>query len=114
MKIAPLKIKNKLHSAKGCVPKYKISIKDQTGNEVVAADPKATRAMLALMDLGAVNGGAACHWGGPAAAAEMASAIHAKMFQNETWTESYNFVNDIGHAENGIYALRANLGFGGF
>ena len=113
MKIAPLKIKNKLHSAKGCVPKYKISIKDQTGNEVVAADPKATRAMLALMDLGAVNGGAACHWGGPAAAAEMASAIHAKMFQNETWTESYNFVNDIGHAENGIYALRANLGFGG-
>ena len=113
MKIAPLKIKNKLHGAKALEPKYKVSVKNKSGDEVVAADPKATRAMLALMDLGAVNGGAACHWGGPAAAAEMASAIHAKMFQSDSWMDSFNFVNDIGHAENGIYALRANLGFGG-
>ncbi|MCO4753261.1 MAG: transketolase [Bacteriovoracaceae bacterium] len=111
--MAPLKIKNKLHGAKNCLPKYKATIKDKDGNEVVAGDPRATRALVALMDLGAVNGGAACHWGGPAAAAEMSSAIHAKMFQNENWTENFNFVNDIGHAENGIYALRANLGFGG-
>src|SRR5947207_15039146 len=27
------------------------------------------------------------------------------------WHEAYNFVNDAGHTENGIYALRANYGF---
>jgi transketolase len=29
------------------------------------------------------------------------------------WHEAFNFVNDAGHAENGIYALRANYGFDG-
>jgi transketolase N-terminal domain/subunit len=29
------------------------------------------------------------------------------------WHEAYNFVNDAGHTENGIYALRANYGFDG-
>ncbi|MEX0798923.1 MAG: transketolase C-terminal domain-containing protein, partial [Bacteriovoracaceae bacterium] len=113
MSLAPMKIHSKLHTAKNCQPKYKTTVKDKNGKEVVCADPRATRALVALMDLGAVNGGAACHWGGPAAAAEMASAIHAKMFETADWRKSYNFVNDIGHAENGIYALRANLGFGG-
>ena len=109
----PLKIKNRLCTAKDLKPKYAATVKDGKGNEVVCGDPKYTRALVALMDLGAVNGGAACHWGGPAAAAEMSSAIHAKMFQSSDWRQDFNFINDIGHAENGIYALRANLGFGG-
>ena len=29
------------------------------------------------------------------------------------WHEAFNFVNDAGHAENGIYALRALYGFDG-
>lgn len=113
MSLSPMRIKSKLCAAQNLTPKYPISIKNKSGQEVVCGDPKYTRALLALMDLGAVNGGAACHWGGPAAAAEMSSAIHAKMFQSADWREDFNFVNDIGHAENGIYALRANLGFGG-
>lgn len=44
--------------------------------------------------------------------AECMSALHGIMFQEKGWSDKYNFVNDIGHAENGIYALRANLGFG--
>jgi transketolase len=67
------------------------------------------------MDIHAVCGGAACHWGGPAAFAEINSAIHGLMFSepDRPWFEAYNFVNDAGHAENGIYALRANYGFDG-
>ena len=67
------------------------------------------------MDVHAVNGGAACHWGGPAAFAEIMSSIHGILFRRggEPWHERYNFVNDAGHTENGIYALRANLGFDG-
>jgi transketolase len=56
-----------------------------------------------------VIGGAACHWGGPAALAEIMSAIHGLMFMEKgrPWHEAYNFVNDAGHTENGVYALRA-------
>ena len=41
------------------------------------------------------------------------SSIHALMFENKSrpWFEQFNFVNDAGHTENGIYALRANYGF---
>jgi transketolase len=41
------------------------------------------------------------------------SAIHGILFstQDRPWHEAYNFVNDAGHTENGIYALRANYGF---
>lgn len=82
---------------------------------MVLADPRATRALVALMDVHAVNGGAACHWGGPAAFAEIMAAIHGVLFAASArpWHESYNFVNDAGHAENGVYALRANYGFDG-
>ncbi len=81
--------------------------------EVTLADPRATRALVALMDVHAVVGGAACHWGGPAAFAEMNAAVHGLMFatQGREWHEAYNFVNDAGHTENGIYALRALLWF---
>ena len=112
MSIKPLKLENKLANTPSAKPKYAVSVKNSAGNEVVCGDPKITRALVALMDLAAVNGGAASHWGGPAAMAESMSAVHALMFQNKNWFEDYNFVNDIGHAENGIYALRANLGFG--
>ena len=85
------------------------------GEEVVLGDPRASRALVALMDMCAVNGGAASHWGGPAAFAEIISAIHGIMFavKDRPWHEAYNFVNDAGHCENGIYALRANYGFDG-
>jgi transketolase len=43
------------------------------------------------------------------------AAIHAIMFSvpGREWHEAFNFVNDAGHTENGIYALRANYGFDG-
>src|SRR2546426_4950799 len=95
------------------VPKYSVRIKNGAGQDVTLADPRATRALVALMDVHAVNGGAACHWGGPAAFAEIMAAIHGIMFstQGREWYEAFNFVNDAGHTENGIYALRANYGF---
>jgi transketolase len=112
MSLTPLKTKTKLQDSPTSAPKYAVTVKDAKGQEIKCGDPSATRALVALMDLGAVNGGAASHWGGPAAAAEITSAIHALMFQTPKWYQSYNFVNDIGHAENGVYALRANLGYG--
>ena len=102
-----------LHPAPQTEPKYSIAVTAADGSEHKCADPKASRSLLALMNLHAVNGGAACHWGGPAAMAESMSALHEIMFQSENWFEDFNFVNDIGHAENGIYALRALHGFGG-
>ncbi len=108
----PLTLRNLLSYAPQSKPRYFVTIKDQKGVEVLCGDPKVTRTLLVLMNQGAVNGGAACHWGGPSAMAEMMSATHALMFKEAKWFDHYNFVNDIGHAENGIYALRANLGFG--
>lgn len=108
----PLKIKNLLHSAPSQAPKYSLTVKKADGSDAVCGDPAITRALVALMDLSAVNGGAASHWGGPAAMAESMSALHSIMFEEKNWFQKYNFVNDIGHGENGIYALRANLGFG--
>jgi transketolase len=111
--LTPLKLKTRLAPNPARAPKYSLKVRNAAGQEVVVADPKATRALVALMNVHAVNGGAACHWGGPAAYAEMMAAIHAIMFSDNDrpWFEAYNFVNDAGHAENGIYALRANYGF---
>ncbi len=113
--LTPLKLKNKLAGTPAGPPKYSTTVKNARGQDVVLGDPRATRALVALMDVHAVNGGAACHWGGPAAFAEIMAAIHGVMFaaSNRPWHEVYNFVNDAGHAENGIYALRANYGFDG-
>src|SRR6266498_1797434 len=111
--LKPLPLKSKLAPAPARPPKYSLTISNSQGQDVVVADPRATRAVVALIDVHAVNGGAACHWGGPAAYAEMMAAIHAIMFatKGRQWHEAFNFVNDAGHAENGIYALRANHGF---
>jgi transketolase len=67
------------------------------------------------MDQHATIGGAACHWGGGSAFAEVLSAIHAVMFseKDRPWHQAYNFVNDAGHTENGVYAIRANYGYDG-
>jgi transketolase len=112
MSLSPLKIKSNLAPAPSAAPLYGVSIKNKQGQPVLCGDPKATRALLALMNMHAVIGGAACHWGGPSALAEMMSALHAYMFQKKDWMNSFNFINDVGHGENGIYALRANLSYG--
>ncbi len=113
--LAPLHFKSKLAATPTSAPKYTATVKNAAGADVTLADPRATRALVALMDVHAVVGGAACHWGGPAAFAEMNAAIHGIMFatQGREWHEAFNYVNDAGHAENGVYALRALYGFDG-
>ncbi|MCY4523415.1 MAG: transketolase, partial [Halobacteriovoraceae bacterium] len=74
--------------------KYPISIKNSQKKEVILADPRATRAALLLMNQHAVIGGAACHWGGPAAFAEIMSALYGLMFEKNPWFDFFNFVND--------------------
>ena len=113
--LTPLKLKILLGPTPIDPPKYAAKVKNASGQEVTLGDPKATRALVALMDVHAVVGGAACHWGGPAAFAEIMASIHGIMFaeKGRQWHEAYNFVNDAGHTENGIYALRANYGFDG-
>jgi transketolase len=97
-------------------PKFAVESTLKNGTKIICADPKASRAMITLMDMNAVLGGAAAHFGGPSAFAELMSATHALMFhdskeQNKAWDELFNFVNDAGHCENGLYALKANYGF---
>ena len=113
--LAPLKLKSKLASTPRTAPKYSVKVKNTAGDEVTLADPRASRALVALMNVHAVNGGAACHWGGPAGFAEIMSAIHGIMFATagREWHEAFNFSNDAGHTENGVYALRALYGFAG-
>jgi transketolase len=113
--LAPLNIPSKLAPTPAGPPKYSVKVKNAKGEDVVLGDPRATRALVALMDTEAVNGGAACHWGGPSAFAEIMASIHGLMFatKGRPWHEAFNFVNDAGHTENGIYALRCNYGFDG-
>jgi transketolase len=113
--LRPLKIPNRLAPTPTQGPKYPKSVRNLGGKDVVLADPVMTRVLVALMDTHAVIGGAACHWGGPAALAEIMSAIHGVMFaeKNRPWHEAYNFVNDAGHTENGVYALRSQYAFDG-
>ncbi len=94
-------------------PAFAATVRRADGSPLEVACPVATRTMLALMNMNAVVGGAACHWGGPAALAELMSAIHALMFAKDPWHQHYNFANDAGHTENGVYALKANYGFAG-
>ena len=97
--LKPLTLKNRL-AGTPAAPKYAAKVKNAAGQEVALGDPRATRALVALMDVHAVNGGAACHWGGPAAFAEINAAVHGLMFatQGRPWHEAFNFVNDAGHA----------------
>lgn len=113
--LQPLALKSRLAGTPSSAPKHAVKVKNAAGADVTLADPRASRALLALMNLHAVLGGAACHWGGPAAYAEIIASIHGILFATtgREWYDAYNFVNDTGHAENGIYALRALYGFDG-
>ena len=113
--LTPLHLKSKLAATPQAAPKYTATVKNAAGAEVTLADPRATRALVALMDVHAVVGGAACHWGGPAAFAEINAAVHGIMFATagREWYDAYNYINDAGHTENGVYALRALYGFDG-
>ncbi len=99
-------------------PFYSCSVKGRHGSPVFLADPRATRSMISLMDMNAILGGAASHYGGPAAFAELMSALHGIVFEeakqkNVPWHNLYHLVNDAGHCENGLYAIKANYGFAG-
>jgi transketolase len=96
--------------------RYRTSVRLKTGENLEVADPTATRALVALMDMQAVLGGAASHFGGPSAFAELMSALHGLVFheasqKNLPWHELFHILNDAGHCENGLYALKANYGF---
>src|SRR5687768_328001 len=78
--LTPLKLQSRLAGTPAATPKYSLTVKNGKGEELRLADPRATRALVALMNVHAVNGGAACHWGGPAAFAEIMAAIHGVMF----------------------------------
>jgi len=112
MQVIP--IKNGLANAVAD-PRFSVTLKNSLGEEIVLADPKATRALLACMNMEAALEGAASHWGGPSAFAEIMSALHALMFyeaqkKNQNWYDMFHLINDAGHCENGLYALKANYG----
>jgi transketolase len=114
----PLKVENKLHGNPTSPLRWTAKIKDAEGKEITSACTHSTRAMIALMDMAAVQGGAACHFGGPSAFAEIMSGLHAFMFSKaeqakKTWHQMFHFVNDAGHCENGLYALKANYNLAG-
>ena len=116
--IKPLEVKNKLAGHNNQKPQFSKKVKLKNGNEISVADPKATRALVALMDMYAVLGGAASHYGGPAALAELMSALHGLVFneaeqQHKQWFDIAHIINDAGHCENGLYALKANYGMAG-
>src|SRR6266511_1586463 len=81
--LAPLPLKSRLGGTPKGTPKYSVTVKNAAGQPVTLADPRATRALVALIDVHAVNGGAACHWGGPAAFAEMVAAVHGILFATQ-------------------------------
>jgi transketolase len=118
MSVQPLSLKNKLHDNPTRDPEWSTSVQTKTGETLSVACPTATRGIVALMDMAAVQGGAASHFGGPSAFAEIMSATFGFMFWKSTqekkqWHEKFHFVNDAGHCENGIYALRANYNIAG-
>ncbi|MCM2282984.1 MAG: transketolase [Bdellovibrionaceae bacterium] len=115
-RLTPLPVRSLLAPTPKTPPRYNVQVQLQSGDALKIADPRATRAMVALMDMNAAHGGAASHYGGPAAFAELMSAVHGLMFfeaqkNRVEWHEAFHFVNDAGHCENGLYALKANYGF---
>lgn len=117
MSTTPLPLKT--HLAGNPTQKLQFAVNAKTTHgEMELGDPRATRALVALMDMYAVLGGAASHYGGPAAFAELMSAMHGFVFAEaaktgKAWHEMFHLINDAGHCENGIYALKANYGFAG-
>lgn len=111
----PIKTHSKLDKGPFGTPLYSVNV-ELDGKNYELASPSHVRGLIALMDMQAVLGGAASHFGGPSAFAEINSALFGYVFaketsQKESWKERYNLVNDAGHCENGIYALKALYGF---
>lgn len=116
--LQPIAPKIKLSGNPNQNPKYSLRLKKPSGEDIQLADPRATRALIALMDMAAVIGGAASHYGGPAALAELMSALHGFVFDEaqhaqKPWYDLFHLINDAGHCENGLYALKANYGMAG-
>lgn len=116
MQLLPQPLKIKLAPNPTQALRYAKTVRLKSGESIDVADPTATRAMISLMDMQAVLGGAASHFGGPSAFAEIVSAIHGLVFseakkKNRQWYDLFHILNDAGHCENGIYAVKANYGF---
>lgn len=114
----PIQIKTKLAGNPSQEPQFKTYVKSKDGRQIPVADPRATRVLVSLMDMNAVLGGAASHYGGPAALAELMSALHGHVFDvssrvKKQWYDMFHLINDAGHCENGLYALKANYGMAG-
>ena len=112
------KRKNLLFSQTKSKPKYSVCVESGKGEKWELADPRITRVALALMDMQAGLGGAASHWGGPSAFAELVSTLYGVVFQMANkedcpWYDLFHLINDAGHCENGLYAIKANYGLGG-
>jgi transketolase len=118
MSITPLSVQNKLHGNPTAELMWSQPVKMHSGSTTQVACPTASRAMIALMDMAAVQGGAASHFGGPSAFAEIMSSVFGLFFakakeQKKEWHQLFHFVNDAGHCENGLYALKANYRLAG-
>lgn len=116
--VKPMQVKQKLHGNPKNQLQFSVKVKNYLNEEVPLACPQATRAMVSIMDMEAVLGGAASHFGGPSAFAEMMSALFGYIFyesgkKSKQWHELFHFVNDAGHCENGLYALKANYKIAG-
>jgi len=95
-------------------PLYAKTITTKKGRSFAVAKPEIIRALIACMDMNANIGGAASHYGGPAAFAEISAVLHAFAFNEKKETEyfeHFHLINDAGHCENGIYALKALYGY---
>ncbi len=113
----PLSLKQRLAGNPSHKPHFAVSLQGEK-SELKACDPRATRALVAMMDMHAVLGGAASHYGGPAAFAELMSGMFALVFERadaegKPWYELFHLINDAGHCENGLYALKANYQMAG-
>lgn len=113
----PLSLKQRLAGNPSQKPHFAVSLQGEK-SQLQAADPQATRALVAVMDMHAVLGGAASHYGGPAAFAELMSAMYALVFErsessSKPWFDQFHLINDAGHCENGLYALKANYKMAG-
>lgn len=115
-KLAPLPVRQILAKNPTRKPTFSVPVKILNGTTLQVQDPTATRAMIALMDMEAAICGAASHFGGPSAFAEINSALFGIVFHRAElakmeWFDLFHLVNDAGHCENGIYALKASYGF---
>ena len=95
-------------------PKFPISLTEE-GKEFKLADPRFLRALVACMDMESALRGAASHWGGPSAFAEILSALYGGIFYHSNKDKKkasslFHVINDAGHCENMSYALKACYG----